>query len=68
MHVRACERVRAHLCKFMRNRTRTRWRDELDDYWNGTIWHRIAQNRQMWKQLDDEDDYDDDDNDDDDDE
>ena len=27
-----------------------RWRDELDDYWKGTIWQRIAQDRQMWKQ------------------
>ena len=24
--------------------------DELDDYWKGTIWQRIAQDRQMWKQ------------------
>ena len=28
-----------------------RRRDELDDYWKGTIWQRIAQNRQMWKQY-----------------
>ena len=27
-----------------------RWKDELDDYWKGTIWQRIAQYRQMWKQ------------------
>ena len=27
-----------------------RWRDELDDYWKGTIWQRITQHRQMWKQ------------------
>ncbi|KAK2154453.1 hypothetical protein NP493_2190g00019 [Ridgeia piscesae] len=27
-----------------------RWRDELVDYWNGTIWLRIAQGTQMWKQ------------------
>ncbi|KAK2158129.1 hypothetical protein NP493_1820g00012 [Ridgeia piscesae] len=26
------------------------WRDELDDYWKGTIWQTIAQDRQMWKQ------------------
>ena len=26
------------------------WRDELDDYWKSTIWQRIAQDRQMWKQ------------------
>ena len=26
------------------------WRDELDDYWKGIIWQRIAQVRQMWKQ------------------
>ena len=25
-------------------------RDELDDYWKGTTWQRIAQDRQMWKQ------------------
>ena len=28
-----------------------RWRDEVDDYWNDTIWQRIAQDRQMWKQY-----------------
>ena len=22
------------------------WRDELDDYWKGTIWQRIAQDKQ----------------------
>ena len=27
-----------------------RLRDELDDYWKGTIWPKIAQDRQMWKQ------------------
>ena len=27
-----------------------RWRDQLDDYWEGTIWQRIVQYRQMWKQ------------------
>ena len=27
--------------------------DELDDYWKGTIWQRIAQIRQMWKQHSD---------------
>ncbi len=27
-----------------------RWRNELDDYWKGTIWQRIALHRQMWKQ------------------
>ena len=26
-----------------------RWRDELDEYWKGTIWLRIALDRQMWK-------------------
>ena len=26
------------------------WRDKLDDYWKGTIWQRIVQDRQMWKQ------------------
>ena len=26
------------------------WRDELDDYWKGAIWQRIAQDGQMWKQ------------------
>ena len=25
------------------------WRDELD-YWKGTIWQRIVQDRLMWKQ------------------
>ena len=24
--------------------------DELDDYWKGTIWQRIVQDMQMWKQ------------------
>ena len=32
-----------------RGRPARRWRDELDDYWKGTIWQRIAQDRQMWK-------------------
>ena len=53
------------------------WGDELDDYWKGTIWQRIAQDRQIWKQHaeafarprdttdDDDDDNDDDDDDDD---
>ena len=27
-----------------------RWIDDLDDYWKGTIWQRIAQDREMWKQ------------------
>ena len=33
-----------------RGRPARGWRDELDDYWMGTIWQRIAQVRQMWKQ------------------
>ena len=33
-----------------RGRPAKRWRDELDDYWMGAIWQRIAQDRQMWKQ------------------
>ena len=33
-----------------RGRLARRWRDELHDYWKDTIWHRIAQYRQMWKQ------------------
>ena len=33
-----------------RGRPAKRRRDELDDYWKGTIWQRIAQDRQMWKQ------------------
>ena len=33
-----------------RGRPARRWRDELNDYWKGTIWQRIAQDRQMWKQ------------------
>ena len=33
-----------------RGRPARRWRDELDTYWNGTIWQRIVQDRQMWKQ------------------
>ena len=32
-----------------RGRPARRWRDELDDNWKGTIWKRIAQDRQMWK-------------------
>ena len=43
-----------HLETLWRKRFRgcqaTRWRDELDDYWKGTIWQRIAQGRHMWKQ------------------
>ena len=26
------------------------WRYKLNDYWKGTIWQRIAQDKQMWKQ------------------
>ena len=33
-----------------RGRPTRRWRGELDDYLKGTIWQRIAQDRQMWKQ------------------
>ena len=33
-----------------RGRPARRWRDELDDYWKGTIWQRITPDRQMWKQ------------------
>ena len=33
-----------------RGRSARRWRDELDEYWKGTIWQRIAIDRQMWKQ------------------
>ena len=33
-----------------RRRPARRWRDELNDYWNGTFWQSIAQDRQMWKQ------------------
>ena len=32
--------------KIPRGRPARRWRD----YWKGTIWQRIAQDRQMWKQ------------------
>ena len=34
----------------LRGRPARRRRDELDDYWKGTIWQRILQDRQMWKQ------------------
>ena len=33
-----------------RGRPARRRRDELDDYWKGIIWQRIAQDRQRWKQ------------------
>ena len=33
-----------------RGRPARLWREELDDYWKGTIWHRIAQYN--WKQHD----------------
>ena len=33
-----------------RGRPARRWKDELDDYWKGTIWQRVAQDRQMWRQ------------------
>ena len=38
--------------KIPRGRPARRWRDELDDYWMGTIWQRIAKDRHniMWKQ------------------
>ena len=32
-----------------RRRQARRWRDELDDYWEGTIWQRIVHDRQTWK-------------------
>ena len=35
--------------EWKRPRGRERTRDELDDYWKGTIWHRIAQDRHTWK-------------------
>ena len=35
--------------KRSRGRPARRWRDELDEYWKGTIWQRIAQDRQIWK-------------------
>ena len=33
-----------------RERPARRRRDELDEYWKDTIWLRVAQDRQMWKQ------------------
>ena len=36
--------------KIPKGRLVRRWKDELDDYWKGIIWQRIAQDRQMWKQ------------------
>ena len=36
--------------KRSRGRPARRWRDELDDYWKGTIWQRIARDRQTGKQ------------------
>ena len=39
-----------HERKGPRGRPTRRWRDELDDYWKGTIWQRIVQDRQTWKQ------------------
>ena len=39
-----------HERKIPRGRPARRCRDELDDYWKNTIWQRIAQDRQMWKQ------------------
>ena len=55
MRAGVCARVSLRACMLVeRERPRGRparsWRDELDDYWNGTIWQRIAQDRQMWKQ------------------
>ena len=35
--------------KRSRGRPARRGRDELNDYWKGTIRQRIAQDRQMWK-------------------
>ena len=43
------QRVIVDIICLLRN-TKCRWRDELDDYWKGTIWQRIAQDSQMWKQ------------------
>ena len=37
--------------KTPRRRPARRWRDELDDYWKGTIWQRIAQDRPTWNSM-----------------
>ena len=39
-----------HERKAQSGRPARQWKDELDDYWKGTIWQRIAQDRQIWKQ------------------
>ena len=36
--------------KRSRGRPARRWREELYDFWKGTIWQCIAQDRQTWKQ------------------
>ena len=36
--------------KIHRVRQARRWRDELDDHWNGNIWQRIVLDRQIWMQ------------------
>ena len=39
-----------YIWKRPRGKLARHWRDELDDYWKGTIWQGIAQDRQTWKQ------------------
>ena len=34
----------------IRRRPAIHWSNELDDYWKGTTWQMMAQDRQMWKQ------------------
>ena len=36
--------------KRLRERPARRWRDELDDYWKGISWQRLALDRQVWKE------------------
>ena len=55
MRAGVCARVLFCACmqverKRPRGRPPRRLRDEVDDYWKGTIWQRTAQDRQMSKQ------------------
>ena len=38
--------------KAHKGRPARRWRDELNDYWKVTIWQRMVQDNQLWKQHD----------------
>ena len=41
---------KAYERKIHRGRPARRWIEEVNDYWKGSVWQRIAHDRQIWKQ------------------